>query len=257
MKWVMFELDNKVAIVTGSTRGIGKSIATQLASAGAKVIISGRKQETCDLVSNELNNKGFFTKPIACHVGNKDQINDLINQTIKEFGCIDILVSNAATNPSFGPISKLEDKAFDKIMDVNVKASIWLSNLVAKHMVKKKKGSIIILSSITAILGTDNIGAYGISKAAEAALVRNLAVELGPEGIRVNGIAPGLIKTDFSRALWENPSNLKRQENLTPLRRIGTPDDIAGIAHFLACEASSFITGQLIIADGGETIAWT
>ena len=253
----MFELDNKVAIVTGSTRGIGKSIAIQLASAGAKVIISGRKQETCDLVSNELNNKGFFTKPIACHVGDKDQINDLINQTIKEFGCIDILVSNAATNPSFGPISKLEDKAFDKIMDVNVKASIWLSNLVAKHMVKKKKGSIIILSSITAILGTDNIGAYGISKAAEAALVRNLAVELGPEGIRVNGIAPGLIKTDFSRALWENPSNLKRQENLTPLRRIGTPDDIAGIAHFLACEASSFITGQLIIADGGETIAWT
>ena len=253
----MFELDSKVAIVTGSTRGIGKSIATQLASAGAKVIISGRKQETCDLVSNELNNKGFFTKPIACHVGDKDQINDLINQTIKEFGCIDILVSNAATNPSFGPISKLEDKAFDKIMDVNVKASIWLSNLVAKHMVKKKKGSIIILSSITAILGTDNIGAYGISKAAEAALVRNLAVELGPEGIRVNGIAPGLIKTDFSRALWENPSNLKRQENLTPLRRIGTPDDIAGIAHFLACEASSFITGQLIIADGGETIAWT
>ena len=252
----MFELDNKVAIVTGSTRGIGKAIATQLASAGAKVIISGRKQETCDLVSNELNNKGFFTKPIACHVGDKDQINDLINQTIKEFGCIDILVSNAATNPSFGPISKLEDKAFDKIMDVNVKASIWLSNLVAKHMVKKKKGSIIILSSITAILGTDNIGAYGISKAAEAALVRNLAVELGPEGIRVNGIAPGLIKTDFSRALWENPSNLKRQENLTPLRRIGTPDDIAGIAHFLACEASSFITGQLIIADGGETIAW-
>ena len=253
----MFELDNKVAIVTGSTRGIGKSIATQLASAGAKVIISGRKQETCDLVSNELNNKGYFTKPIACHVGDKDQINDLINQTIKEFGCIDILVSNAATNPSFGPISKLEDRAFDKIMDVNVKASIWLSNLVAKHMVKKKKGSIIILSSITAILGTDNIGAYGISKAAEAALVRNLAVELGPEGIRVNGIAPGLIKTDFSRALWENPSNLKRQENLTPLRRIGTPDDIAGIAHFLACEASSFITGQLIIADGGETIAWT
>ena len=253
----MFELDNKVAIVTGSTRGIGKSIATQLASAGAKVIISGRKQETCDLVSNELNNKGYFTKPIACHVGDKDQINDLINQTIKEFGCIDILVSNAATNPSFGPISKLEDKAFDKIMDVNVKASIWLSNLVAKHMVKKKKGSIIILSSITAVLGTDNIGAYGISKAAEAALVRNLAVELGPEGIRVNGIAPGLIKTDFSRALWENPSNLKRQENLTPLRRIGTPDDIAGIAHFLACEASSFITGQLIIADGGETIAWT
>ena len=253
----MFELDNKVAIVTGSTRGIGKSIATQLASAGAKVIISGRKQETCDLVSNELNNKGYFTKPIACHVGDKDQINDLINQTIKEFGGIDILVSNAATNPSFGPISKLEDRAFDKIMDVNVKASIWLSNLVAKHMVKKKKGSIIILSSITAILGTDNIGAYGISKAAEAALVRNLAVELGPEGIRVNGIAPGLIKTDFSRALWENPSNLKRQENLTPLRRIGTPDDIAGIAHFLACEASSFITGQLIIADGGETIAWT
>ncbi len=253
----MFELDNKVAIVTGSTRGIGKAIATQLASAGAKVIISGRNQETCDLVSNELNNKGFFTKPISCHVGDKDQINDLINQTIKEFGCIDILVSNAATNPSFGPISKLEDKAFDKIMDVNVKASIWLSNLVAKHMVKKKKGSIIILSSITAILGTDNIGAYGISKAAEAALVRNLAVELGPEGIRVNGIAPGLIKTDFSRALWENPSNLKRQENLTPLRRIGTPDDIAGIAHFLACEASSFITGQLIIADGGETIAWT
>ena len=253
----MFDLNSKVAIVTGSTRGIGKAIAAQLASAGAKVIISGRTQETCDKVSKELNDKGYSTKPLACHVGDKNQINDLINQTIKEFGCIDILVSNAATNPSFGPIANLEDKAFDKIMDINVKASIWLSNLVANHMVKEKKGSIIILSSITAVLGTDNIGAYGISKAAEAALVRNLAVELGPKGIRVNGIAPGLIKTDFSRALWENPSHLKRQENSTPLRRIGTPDDIAGIAHFLACEASSFITGQLIIADGGETISWT
>jgi len=186
----------------------------------------------------------------------EENIKNLVKETLRVFGRIDILVCNAATNPSFGPIEKLEDKAFDKIMQVNVKSSIWFSNEVSPIMAKKNGGSIIIISSITALLGTKNIAAYGISKAAEVALVRNLAVELGSKKIRVNAIAPGLIKTEFSKALWENKETMKKQENLTPLGRIGMPKDISGVAHFLASEAANFITGQLIVVDGGETIYW-
>ena len=168
-----------------------------------------------------------------------------------------ILVSNAGTNPAFGPLEKLNDNAFDKVLDVNLKSSIWLVNEASPYLKKNKASSIIIMSSISALIGTKDIGAYGISKAAEVSLVKNLAVELGPYGIRVNAIAPGLIKTEFSRALWSDKDKLKKQNENTPLQRIGYPEDISGIVHFLARDASSFITGQLIVADGGETITST
>ena len=252
----MFSLKDKVVIITGSSRGIGKATAIQMAEAGAKVVISSRKKEECDKVAKNINSNGFVASSIPCHVGKKDNIKNLVQETIKRYDKIDVLVCNAATNPAFGPIANLDDNAFDKIIQVNLKSSIWLVN-EASHYMKKNKGcSVIIMSSISAITGTNDIGAYGISKAAEVALVRNLAVELGPKGIRVNAIAPGLIKTDFSRALWENKENLKKHKEKTPLKRIGQPEDISGVAHFLASDASSFITGQLIIADGGETISW-
>ncbi len=252
----MFDVKDKVVVVTGSSRGIGRAISVQLARSGAKVVISSRKEEACEAVYDELVKEGHEVLCLPCHVGEREQVENLIKKTVEKWGRIDSLICNAATNPVFGPISTLTDKAFDKIMNINLKSSLWLSNLSVPHMVKNGGGSIILMSSITAFVGTDTIGAYGISKAAEASLVRNLAVELGPKGIRVNGIAPGLIKTDFSRALWENPKLLEKQENQTPLRRIGKPEDIAGIAHFLVCDASSYIAGQLIVADGGETISW-
>tara|TARA_B100000029_G_C17472837_1_gene922580 strand:+ start:538 stop:1293 length:756 start_codon:yes stop_codon:yes gene_type:complete len=250
----VFDIKDDVVIITGSSRGIGKAIAIQMARAGAKVVISSRKEEACQTVADDLKKQGLKAISIPCHVGDKEQLKNLVQKTLDEWGKIDTLICNAATNPTYGPLSELTDSAFEKIIQVNVQSSIWLSNLVAPHMIKNKKGSIILMSSITALLGSEVIGAYGISKAAEAALVRNLATELGPKGIRVNAIAPGLIKTEFSRALWEDPDYLKKQETATPLRRMGLPEEIAGVAHFLSSRASSFMTGQLLVADGGETI---
>ena len=250
----MFNLKNKVAIITGSSMGIGREIAYQMSKAGAKVIISSRKKEICENVAKDIQSMGFSAISIPCHVGKKDQIKNLVDKTINEYGKIDIIVSNAATNPAFGPLSNIEDEAFDKILAINLKSSIWLINEASPYLKKNKSSSIIIMSSISAFIGTKDIGAYGISKAAEVSLVKHLAVELGSFGIRVNAIAPGLIKTEFSRALWENKEKLQKQEQNTPLKRIGYPKDISGIAHFLASDASAFITGQLIVADGGETI---
>ncbi len=236
----MFSLNDKIAIVTGASRGIGKAIAIQLSEAGAKVIISSRKYEECEKVANEIKSKGYKAEVIPCHVGRKEEIRNLVKETINKYNGIDILVSNAGTNPAFGPLEKLNDNAFDKVLDVNLKSSIWLVNEASPYLKKNKASSIIIMSSISALIGTKDIGAYGISKAAE--------VELGPYGIRVNAIAPGLIKTEFSRALWSDKDKLKKQNENTPLQRIGYPEDISGIVHFLASDASSFITGQLIVA---------
>tara|TARA_Y100001933_G_scaffold90842_1_gene91852 strand:+ start:2092 stop:2859 length:768 start_codon:yes stop_codon:yes gene_type:complete len=253
----MFSLKNKVAIVTGASRGIGKAIAIQLSNSGAKVVVSSRKHQECEKVADKIKNMGGKAEVIPCHVGRKDEICNLVKETINKYNSIDILVSNAGTNPAYGPLEKLNDDAFDKVLDVNLKSSIWLVNEASPHLKKNKTSSIIIMSSISALVGTKDIGAYGISKAAEVSLVKNLAVELGPYGIRVNAIAPGLIKTEFSRALWSDKDKLKKQNENTPLQRIGNPEDISGIAHFLASDASSFITGQLIVADGGETITST
>jgi NAD(P)-dependent dehydrogenase (short-subunit alcohol dehydrogenase family) len=250
----LFDLTGQVALITGSSRGIGKAIAEEMSAAGAKVVISSRKQDACDAVRDRINASGGEAISVTCNIGNKQEVESLVNATMQRFGRIDILVCNAAVNPFYGSLAKLGDDAWDKIMTSNVKSSWWLSNLVAPHMIERGSGNIILISSIGAFRSTLVLGAYGISKAAESQLARNLAAELGPSGIRVNAIAPGLVKTDFAKALWSNPKLLNAVEARAPLRRIGEPADIAGVAVFLASKAAAFITGQLIVADGGSTL---
>ncbi|MEC7470680.1 MAG: SDR family oxidoreductase [Pseudomonadota bacterium] len=250
----LFSLKDKVALITGSTKGIGLSIAETYAAAGAKVVISSRKAEVCEAVANDLREKGYEAIAKPCHIGDKAQLQDLVDTTLATWGKIDVLVCNAATNPVYGPLSELTDDAWDKIMDTNVKSTFWLCNMVLPGMAKAGGGSVILLSSIAAIKGNDKIGCYGMSKAAEAALTRNLAVEWGPKGIRVNAIAPGVVVTDFAKALVEDPKRKAIVENQTPLRRLGQPIDIAGVAQFLATDASAYMTGQYLVADGGTTI---
>jgi NAD(P)-dependent dehydrogenase (short-subunit alcohol dehydrogenase family) len=251
----MFSLKDKVAVVTGSTKGIGKSIAEEMAKAGAKVVISSRKADACEAVLKEFQARGEDAIAVACNVGVKEQLQNLVEQTIAKWGRIDILVCNAASNPVFGPLIKVPDEAFDKIMLTNVKSVFWLGNMVIPQMATRGGGAVIIISSIGALRGSDVNGLYGTSKAAEAGLCRALAVEWGPKNVRVNCIAPGLIKTDFARALWEDEERRRHREAATPLRRLGDPKDIGGVAVFLASEAAAFITGQMIVADGGTTIA--
>jgi dehydrogenase/reductase SDR family protein 4 len=250
----LFDLSGQVALVTGSSRGIGKAIAEQMAVAGAKVVISSRKQGACDQVRDEIRARGGEAISIACNIGRKEEVEGLIKATLNQLGRIDVLVCNAAVNPFYGSLTKLEDDAWDKIMDCNVKSSWWFCKLVAPHMAERGSGNIILISSIGAFRSTSVLGAYGISKAADAQLARNFALELGPKGIRVNAIAPGLVKTDFAKALWSNPAILQNVEQRAPLRRIGQPVEIAGVAVFLASQAASFVTGQLIVADGGATL---
>jgi dehydrogenase/reductase SDR family protein 4 len=250
----LFYLSNQVALITGSSRGICRAIAEQMAAAGAKVVISSRKQEACDAVRDEIRARGHEAISIACNIGRKDEVEGLVKATLEQWSRIDIVVCNAAVNPFYGSLTKLDDEAWDKIMTCNVKSSWWLTKLAVPHMVAQGSGNIILISSIGAFKATAVLGAYGISKAAEAQLARNLALELGPKGIRVNAIAPGLVKTDFAKALWSNPVILQNVEQRAPLRRIGQPVDIAGVAVFLASQAASFVTGQLIVADGGSTL---
>src|SRR5450830_1206126 len=239
----MFDLTGKVALITGSTKGIGKSIAEEMAKAGAKVVISSRKAKAFEAIS------------LPCNIAHKEQLQQLVDATMKRWGKIDILVCNAAANPVYGPTAKAGDEAFDKIMGNNIKSNWWLCNMVIPQMAQRKDGVVIIVSSIAALKGNTVIGLYGVSKAADTALVRNYACEWGPSNIRVNAILPGLIKTDFARALWENEKARTAREAMTPLRRLGEPGEIGGIAVFLASRAANFITGQTIIADGGVTIA--
>jgi NAD(P)-dependent dehydrogenase (short-subunit alcohol dehydrogenase family) len=251
----MFDLTGKVALITGSTRGIGKSIAEEMARAGAKVVISSRKKDVCDEVAKQINDEGHEAISVPCNISYKEELQKLVDITMEKWGRIDSLVCNAAINPVYGPMSQVSDEAFDKVMGTNLRSNFWLINMVAPQMAARKDGSIIIVSSIAALHGNAVIGVYGISKAADAGLARNLAVEWGPQNIRVNCIAPGLIKTDFARALWEDEKMRKTTEMKTPLRRIGEPEDIGGIAVFLASKAGAYITGQMIVADGGVTIA--
>lgn len=251
----MFSLNDKVALITGSTRGIGKSIAEEMAKAGAKVVISSRKAEACDAVLKEFQARGQEAIAVPCNVGHKDQLQNLVDRTLEKWGRIDIVVCNAASNPVFGPLIKVSDDAFDKIMLTNVKSVFWLANMAIPQMAERGGGAVVIISSIGALRGSNVNGLYGTSKAAEAGLCRALAVEWGPQNVRVNCILPGLIKTDFARALWEDEERRKRREALTPLRRLGEPQDIGGVAVFLASEAARFVTGQMIVADGGTTIA--
>ena len=252
----LFSLDGKVAVITGSSRGIGKAIAERMAEAGAKVVISSRKLEPCAEVAAEINAKhGAGTAIfVPANISSKHDLMHLVDETMRQFGHIDILVCNAASNPHYGPLGSIEDDQFRKILENNVIANHWLINFTVPQMIARKEGSIIIVSSIGGLRGSPVIGAYNISKAADFQLARNLAVEYGPHNVRVNCIAPGLIKTDFARALWEDPEALKKRTASTPLRRIGEPDEIAGAAIYLASRAGSFMTGQALVVDGGVTI---
>jgi len=252
----LFDLKGKVAIITGSSRGIGKAIAERLAEHGAKVVISSRKQEPCDEVAAAINARhgAGSAFALAASISRKTDLQALVDATNQTFGQVDIVVCNAASNPHYGPLAGIEDDQFRKILENNVIANHWLINMAVPQMIERKDGSIIIVSSIGGLRGSTTIGAYNVSKAADFQLARNLAHEYGPHGVRVNCIAPGLVKTDFAKALWDNPETLKRATATVPLRRIGEPDEIAGAAVFLASRASSFMTGQAIVVDGGATI---
>jgi NAD(P)-dependent dehydrogenase (short-subunit alcohol dehydrogenase family) len=248
----IFDLSGKVALVTGSTRGIGKSIAEELARAGAKVAVSSRKAEAVQATVSELQAQGFQVLGKPCNVSRKEELQALVDATREKWGRIDIVVANAASNPYYGPLTGIQDEAFDKIFANNVKSVLWLAAMTLPQM--GSGGSFTVVGSIGGLLANTVIGAYGISKAADHHLVRNLAAEWGPKGVRVNAIAPGLVKTEFARALWEDEKRRAERIEATPLRRLGEPRDIGGVAVFLASDAAAFITGQCIVADGGVTI---
>ncbi len=254
----LFDLTGQTAIVTGSSKGIGRAIAERLAEHGARVVISSRKPGPCEEVADAINAKYGAGRAIwiPANIGSKEELQNLVDKTREAFGKIDILVCNAAVNPYAGPMSGITDDQFMKILQNNVISNHWLIQMVAPEMTKRKDGSIIVVSSIGGLRGNALIGAYNISKAADFQLVRNLAVEYGPSNVRVNAIAPGLVKTDFARYLWENPEILKAATDPAPLRRIGQPDEIAGAAVYLASRAGSYMTGQTMVVDGGITVAW-
>ena len=252
----LFDLTGQVAVVTGSSRGIGRAIAERMAEQGAQVVISSRKQDACDAVADAINARHGSGRAIAvaASISSKDALQALVDRSMAAFGRIDVLVCNAASNPYYGPQAGISDEQFRKILDNNVLSNHWLIQMTVPQMVERRAGSIVIVSSIGGLRGSTTIGAYCVSKAADMQLARNLAHEYGPHGVRVNCIAPGLIRTDFARALWEDPETLKRATVGVPLRRIGEPDEIAGAAVLLASKAGSFITGQTIVCDGGATI---
>lgn len=250
-----FDLTGKNAIVTGSSRGIGRAIAEALAAHGANVIISSRKQSVCEEVAGGINAQGGGRAvAIAASISSKSEVGRLVASARSKLGAIDILVCNAASNPHYGPMSGISDEQFEKIFRNNVMSSHWLASLVSPGMIERRSGSIILISSIGGYRGSSVIGAYNISKAADFQLARNLAIEYGPHNVRVNCIAPGLIRTDFARALWEDEHNLSKALSGTPLGRIGEPEDVAGAAVFLASDAGRYVTGQSIRVDGGATV---
>jgi NAD(P)-dependent dehydrogenase (short-subunit alcohol dehydrogenase family) len=250
-----FDMAHRVAIVTGGSRGIGRAVANGLAAMGAKVVVASRKADACEAVAAGIRKAGGEAIVIPCNISRKEELEGLVKGTLKQWGKIDTLVCNAAVNPYFGPLEKIPDEAFDKIMASNIKSNLWLCNFALPSMAEKGGGSVVIVSSVGGLRGSAQLGAYGISKAADMQLTRSLAVEWGPRNVRVNCVAPGLVKTDFARALWEDPERLKRTVSTAPLRRIGEPEEIGGVVAFLASKASSFMTGSVIVADGGVTIA--
>jgi NAD(P)-dependent dehydrogenase (short-subunit alcohol dehydrogenase family) len=229
-------------------------MAERMAEHGAKVVISSRKADVCDEVAAAINAKGGEAIAIPCNISDQSQLEVLVNKTVAAWGGIDILVCNAAANPYYGPMADVPEAAYDKTMENNIKRNLWLCNMVLPGMAERGGGSVIIVSSIGGLKGSDNLGIYCISKAADMQLVRNLAVEWGDRGIRANAIAPGLVKTDFARALYEDPERSKRAAAAHALLRLGEPDDIAGIGVYLAAPAGRWTTGQTFVIDGGSTI---
>lgn len=250
----LFSLKGKTAIVTGSSRGIGRAIACAYARAGARVVITSRKLEACLEVVESLRQEGLEATALACNISKKDEVLALVDQTEHIYGPVDVLVCNAAINPYYGPMSGVSDEAFSKVMDVNIRSNLWLVNRVAPGMAHRGGGSIIIISSIAGLKGSRALGTYAISKAADMQLARNLALEWGKQGVRTNCIAPGLVRTDFAKALWDNPKTLEGVLASSPLNTIGEPEDIAGAALLLGSDAGRFITGTTLVIDGGATI---
>jgi NAD(P)-dependent dehydrogenase (short-subunit alcohol dehydrogenase family) len=251
----MFELNGKTALITGGTRGIGRATAEAMARAGAEVVVSSRKEDACAETAKAIQAAGGKAIGIACNVSHADQIEALVAKSLDAFGKIDILVCNAAVNPYMGPLKDINDDAFDKILDTNVKNVLKLCNLVIPAMAERRDGAVVIVSSIAATKGSRSLGAYAISKAADVQLARNLAIEWGPANVRVNCVLPGLVKTDMARALWENPETREKALEGYPIGRLGEPEDLAGAILFLASPAASWITGQALPVDGGATIA--
>lgn len=253
----LFDMTGKVAVITGSSRGIGRAIAERMAEHGAKVVISSRKQDVCDAVANDINEKfgAGAAVAVAASISSREDLQNLVDESKRAFGKIDVLVCNAASNPYYGPSAGISDNQFHKILDNNIVANNALAGMVVPEMIARRDGAIIIVSSIGGLKGSTTIGAYGISKAADMQLARNLACEYGKDNVRVNCIAPGLVKTDFAKALWDNPDTLKSATARSPLLRIGLPDEIAGAAVFLGSAAGNFMTGQTMVIDGGATIS--
>ncbi|MGZ5157882.1 MAG: SDR family NAD(P)-dependent oxidoreductase [Caldimonas sp.] len=253
----LFDMTGKVVVITGSSRGIGKAIAEEMAVHGARVVISSRKQDACDAVAAAIDARhGAGTAlSVSANISSKESLQRLVDRTREVFGPIDALVCNAASNPYYGPLAGISDEAFRKILDNNIIANHWLISMVAPEMLARGEGSVTIISSIGGLKGSTVIGAYCISKAADMELARSLADEFGPRGVRVNCIAPGLIRTDFAKALWQNPETLARSTAVASLKRIGEPHEIAGAAVFLASRAGAFTTGQTLVIDGGATIS--
>lgn len=253
----LFDMTGQVAIITGSSRGIGKAIALEMAAQGAKVVISSRKAEACDATAAEINTQfgGGTAIAVPANISSKDDLQNLVNETRRAFGKVTTVICNAASNPYYGPSLGISDDQFRKILDNNIVSNHWLISMTAPEMLERGEGSIVIISSVGGLKGSPIIGAYCISKAADMQMARNLAVEFGPRGVRVNCIAPGLVRTDMARALWENPDTLKASTAAACLKRIGEPHEIAGAAVFLASKAGAFTTGQTIVCDGGATIS--
>jgi len=249
-----FELRGKTALITGGSRGIGRAIALRLSEAGANVIVNGRNAEACAAVAEEIAQKGGQAVPLPFNISKMEDITELARQSMAAFGKIDIFVGNAAANPYHGPVLDVGMDAFDKIVSTNIKANLLLCRKLVPPMAERRDGVVIFITSVAGIQASDGLGIYGMSKAAEASLARNLAAEHGPDNVRVNCIAPGLIRTDFARSLWEDPERLAETERAYPLRRIGEPDEIAGTALWLASPAGAFVTGQVIVVDGGVSI---
>lgn len=251
----MFNLEGMVAVVTGSSRGIGRAMAEAFALQGAQVVISSRNADTCAEVAASINATCGPGRAIAvpANISSKQELSQLVAATLHAFGQIDILVCNAATNPYYGPMAGILDEQFRKILDNNILSSHWLIQMVAPQMVQRRQGSIIIVSSIGGLRGSPVIGAYNVSKAAQFQLARNLAVEYGEHNVRVNCIAPGIIQTDFARALWENPLTHERFVSANPMKRVGQAQEVAGAAVYLASRESSYVTGHTLVVDGGWT----
>jgi NAD(P)-dependent dehydrogenase (short-subunit alcohol dehydrogenase family) len=252
----LVHLENKVAIVTGGSRGIGEAIARAYASAGAKVVIASRKQEGVDRVAASIRESGGEAHGHAFHAGELEQIPKLVEATIAKYGRVDVLVNNAATNPYFGPLLNVERSQWEKTFEVNVRGYFELARAVAKHLLDRDaKGAIVNVASIVALAGAPLQGVYGMTKAAVVSMTQTLAVELAPSGIRVNAIAPGLVDTKFASAIVHNPDIVARVVERTPMRRYAQPQEIAGAALFLASDAASFVTGHTLVVDGGLMVS--